>query len=59
VCYSVVNRLFAFVAKTSANVTDNLGHVFAELSADQPAPAIVNFMQKLLMEHQGRFSIKS
>ncbi len=53
-----VDRLFGFVAKKSTTATDNLGHVFAELSADQPAPAIVNFMQRVMMEQQGRLSVK-
>lgn len=43
------------MAKKHINATENLGHVFAELSADQPALAVVNFIQKQMME-QGRLA---
>ena len=34
--------------KTSSSVAGNQCHVFAELDADQPARAIVNFVNKLM-----------
>ncbi|CAG5022077.1 unnamed protein product [Parnassius apollo] len=41
-------RIFAFVARTAAG-TDNQCHVFAELEPEQPATAIVNFVNKALL----------
>jgi len=46
---SASNRLFAFVARKPANRACNQCHVFAELDADQPARAIVNFVNKLML----------
>lgn len=43
------SRLFAFVARKPANRSCNQCHVFAELDADQPARAIVNFVNKLML----------
>ncbi|CAK1549913.1 unnamed protein product [Leptosia nina] len=41
-------RIFAFVAR-SASGADNQCHVFAELEPEQPATAIVNFVNKALL----------
>ncbi|XP_041979753.1 tensin-2-like isoform X3 [Aricia agestis] len=41
-------RVFAFVARLSASA-DNQCHVFAELEPEQPATAIVNFVNKALL----------
>ncbi|KAL4708121.1 hypothetical protein ACJJTC_009900 [Scirpophaga incertulas] len=41
-------RIFAFVARTST-AADNQCHVFAELEPEQPATAIVNFVNKALL----------
>ncbi|XP_068620803.1 tensin-2 isoform X1 [Battus philenor] len=41
-------RIFAFVARTSSG-SDNQCHVFAELEPEQPATAIVNFVNKALL----------
>ncbi|XP_012546536.2 tensin-1 isoform X3 [Bombyx mori] len=41
-------RIFAFVAR-SASGQDNQCHVFAELEPEQPATAIVNFVNKALL----------
>ncbi|KAI5641467.1 phosphotyrosine-binding domain-containing protein [Phthorimaea operculella] len=41
-------RIFAFVARASAG-SDNQCHVFAELEPEQPATAIVNFVNKALL----------
>eukprot|EP00090_Calanus_glacialis_P008795 TRINITY_DN17134_c0_g1_i1.p1 TRINITY_DN17134_c0_g1~~TRINITY_DN17134_c0_g1_i1.p1 ORF type:complete len:944 (-),score=147.40 TRINITY_DN17134_c0_g1_i1:1562-4393(-) len=46
---SASNKLFAFVARKPANRACNQCHVFAELDADQPARAIVNFVNKLML----------
>ncbi|KAJ0181854.1 hypothetical protein K1T71_002576 [Dendrolimus kikuchii] len=41
-------RIFAFVARSSSGA-DNQCHVFAELESEQPATAIVNFVNKALL----------
>lgn len=41
-------RIFAFVARSSSGA-DNECHVFAELEPEQPATAIVNFVNKALL----------
>lgn len=43
------NRLFGFVARKPTNRSCNQCHVFAELDPDQPARAIVNFVNKLML----------
>ena len=45
----VSNKLFAFVARKPTNRSCNQCHVFAELDSDQPARAIVNFVNKVMM----------
>ncbi|XP_018561064.1 tensin isoform X3 [Anoplophora glabripennis] len=43
------NRIFGFVArKPNVNNPDNQCHLFAELEPEQPATAIVNFLNKVL-----------
>jgi len=42
------SRCFGFIARKPASKTDNQCHLFAELEAEQPATAIVNFV-KLMM----------
>jgi tensin len=42
-------RLFAFVARRPTQAGCNQCHVFAELDPDQPARAIVNFVNKLML----------
>jgi tensin len=46
---SASNRLFGFVARKPASRSCNQCHVFAELDPDQPARAIVNFVNKLML----------
>jgi len=46
-------RLFAFVARRPAQAGCNQCHVFAELDPDQPARAIVNFVNKLMLSGGG------
>ncbi|XP_047516312.1 tensin isoform X1 [Pieris napi] len=41
-------RIFAFVARSTSG-SDNQCHVFAELEPEQPATAIVNFVNKALL----------
>ena len=56
---SASNRLFAFVARKPANGACNQCHVFAELNADQPARAIVNFVNKLVLSGNNTFHRKT
>lgn len=44
-CFS---RIFGFVARKPASNSDNQCHLFAELEPEQPATAIVNFVNKIL-----------
>ncbi|CAB3250004.1 unnamed protein product [Arctia plantaginis] len=44
----IEKRVFAFVARASSGA-DNQCHVFAELEPEQPATAIVNFVNKALL----------
>ena len=42
--------MFGFVAKRlGGGKTDNACHIFAELDAEQPAEAIVNFIMKVMI----------
>ena len=50
---AVSNRLFAFVSRKPQNRACNQCHVFAELDADQPARAIVNFVNKVMVAGAG------
>lgn len=43
------SRCFGFIARKQASKTDNQCHIFAELEAEQPATAIVNFVTKVMM----------
>ncbi|XP_014606651.1 PREDICTED: tensin-3 isoform X10 [Polistes canadensis] len=43
------HRCFGFVARKPAHKSDNQCHVFAELEPEQPATAIVNFVNKVMM----------
>jgi len=42
------NKIFGFVARKPASSADNQCHLFAELEPEQPATAIVNFVNKVL-----------
>lgn len=49
-CISFLSsRCFGFVARKPAHKSDNQCHVFAELEPEQPATAIVNFVNKVMM----------
>uniref|UniRef100_A0A7N6BG63 Tensin 1 n=1 Tax=Anabas testudineus TaxID=64144 RepID=A0A7N6BG63_ANATE len=41
-------KLFGFVARKQGSTTDNVSHLFAELTPDQPASAIVSFVSKMM-----------
>jgi len=47
------NKLFAFVARKAGGRPCNQCHIFAELDPEQPARAIVNFVNKLMMSGSG------
>lgn len=42
-------RVFGFVAKKPGSLAENVCHLFAELDPEQPAPAIVNFINKVML----------
>ncbi|KAK3557070.1 hypothetical protein QTP70_024455 [Hemibagrus guttatus] len=49
------NRMFGFVARRSGSSLGNVCHLFAELDPEQPAMAIVNFINKVMLgPHQIR-----
>lgn len=47
-------RVFGFVAKKPGSVVENVCHLFAELDPEQPATAIVNFINKVMLAPQRR-----
>ncbi|XP_058265887.1 tensin-2 isoform X3 [Hemibagrus wyckioides] len=47
-------RVFGFVAKKPGSVAENVCHLFAELDPEQPATAIVNFINKVMLGPQQR-----
>ncbi|MFT7812795.1 tensin-2 isoform X1 [Arapaima gigas] len=47
-------RVFGFVAKKQGSVSENVCHLFAELDPEQPAVAIVNFINKVMLGSQRR-----
>lgn len=51
------NRCFGFVARKPTSKTDNQCHVFAELDPDQPASAIVNFINKVMTSGPGHSKV--
>lgn len=42
-------RMFGFVARRAGSSTENVCHLFAEIDPDQPAVAIVNFINKVML----------
>uniref|UniRef100_A0A4W4EYZ8 Tensin 2a n=1 Tax=Electrophorus electricus TaxID=8005 RepID=A0A4W4EYZ8_ELEEL len=46
--------VFGFVAKKPGSVAENVCHLFAELDPEQPATAIVNFINKVMLGPQRR-----
>lgn len=55
----IYSRIFAFIAKKSANSVDNQCHLFCELEENQPATAIVSFGNKVLLNGVKHQSINS
>ncbi|XP_017278380.1 tensin-2 isoform X2 [Kryptolebias marmoratus] len=47
-------RMFGFVARRSGTATENVCHLFAEMDPEQPAVAIVNFINKVMLGLQPR-----
>ncbi|TTE51854.1 Tensin-2 [Bagarius yarrelli] len=47
-------RVFGFVAKKPGSTAENACHLFAELDPEQPATAIVNFINKVMLGPQQR-----
>ncbi|XP_051518239.1 tensin-2 isoform X2 [Myxocyprinus asiaticus] len=47
-------RVFGFVAKKPGSMAENVCHLFAELDPEQPATAIVNFINKVMLAPQRR-----
>lgn len=45
-------RIFGFVAKKPGSVAENVCHLFAELDPEQPAIAIVNFINKVMLSQR-------
>ncbi|XP_007249191.3 tensin-2 isoform X1 [Astyanax mexicanus] len=46
------NKMFGFVARRSGSSQGNACHLFAELDPEQPATAIVNFINKVMLGPQ-------
>uniref|UniRef100_A0A669ET13 Tensin-2 n=1 Tax=Oreochromis niloticus TaxID=8128 RepID=A0A669ET13_ORENI len=44
--------VFGFVAKKPGSTAENVCHLFAELDPDQPASAIVNFINKVMLSQR-------
>ncbi|XP_026776852.2 tensin-2 isoform X4 [Pangasianodon hypophthalmus] len=51
---STTSKVFGFVAKKPGSVAENVCHLFAELDPEQPAIAIVNFINKVMLGPQQR-----
>ncbi|XP_008276841.1 tensin-like C1 domain-containing phosphatase isoform X2 [Stegastes partitus] len=47
-------RMFGFVARRTGAATENVCHLFAEMDPEQPAVAIVNFINKVMLGPQLR-----
>lgn len=45
-------RVFGFVAKKTGSLAENICHLFAELDPEQPASAIVNFINKVMLSQR-------
>uniref|UniRef100_A0A8D0D8H4 Tensin 2a n=1 Tax=Sander lucioperca TaxID=283035 RepID=A0A8D0D8H4_SANLU len=45
-------RVFGFVAKKPGSLAENVCHLFAELDPEQPASAIVNFINKVMLSQR-------
>ncbi|XP_061689415.1 tensin-2 isoform X2 [Syngnathoides biaculeatus] len=45
-------KVFGFVAKKAGSLAENVCHLFAELDPEQPALAIVNFINKVMLSQR-------
>uniref|UniRef100_A0A665X7B0 Tensin 2a n=1 Tax=Echeneis naucrates TaxID=173247 RepID=A0A665X7B0_ECHNA len=45
-------KVFGFVAKKPGSLAENVCHMFAELDPEQPASAIVNFINKVMLSQR-------
>ncbi|XP_054638050.1 tensin-2 isoform X2 [Dunckerocampus dactyliophorus] len=45
-------KVFGFVAKKPGSLAENVCHLFAELDPEQPAAAIVNFINKVMLSQR-------
>lgn len=50
--WSCHGRMFGFVARRTGSTTENVCHLFAEMDPEQPAVAIVNFINKVMLGPQ-------
>ncbi|XP_018615948.2 tensin-2 isoform X1 [Scleropages formosus] len=46
---NTTSKVFGFVAKKQGSMSENVCHLFAELDPEQPAVAIVNFINKVML----------
>ncbi|KAM3620946.1 uncharacterized protein V6R79_003955 [Siganus canaliculatus] len=46
------HRMFGFVARRTSSASENVCHLFAEMDPEQPAVAIVNFINKVMLGPQ-------
>ncbi|XP_044204217.1 tensin-2-like isoform X2 [Thunnus albacares] len=53
-CDSTSSKMFGFVARRTGSATENVCHLFAEMDPEQPAVAIVNFINKVMLGPQLR-----
>ncbi|XP_053171080.1 tensin-2-like [Scomber japonicus] len=53
-CDSTSSKMFGFVARRTGSATENVCHLFAEIDPEQPAVAIVNFINKVMLGPQLR-----
>ncbi|XP_028262154.1 tensin-2-like isoform X2 [Parambassis ranga] len=51
---STSSKMFGFVARRTGTATENVCHLFAEIDPEQPAVAIVNFINKVMLGPQLR-----
>ncbi|XP_020559219.1 tensin-2 isoform X3 [Oryzias latipes] len=49
---STTSKMFGFVARRAGTTTENVCHLFAEMDPEQPAVAIVNFINKVMLGPQ-------
>ncbi|XP_038551526.1 tensin-2-like isoform X1 [Micropterus salmoides] len=49
---STSSKIFGFVARRTGSATENVCHLFAEMDPEQPAVAIVNFINKVMLGPQ-------